>query len=74
MVYAATAVTALRPKAILAKIQLLSAEAVAGPRYCCTGGVRTLEGAERVLDRGQADLVGVGRAVLERFPMGKKCY
>ena len=30
-----------------------------------TGGVRTLEGAERVLDRGQADLVGVGRAVLK---------
>ena len=39
-------------------------EAVAVP-VIVTGGVRTLEGAERVLDRGQADLVGVGRAVLK---------
>ena len=39
-------------------------EAVAVP-VIVTGGVRTLEGAERVLERGQADLVGVGRAVLK---------
>ena len=36
-----------------------------------TGGVRTPEGAERVLEKGQADLVGVGRAVL-KIPYGQK--
>ncbi len=30
-----------------------------------TGGVRTPEGAERLLEEGKADLVGVGRAVLK---------
>ena len=30
-----------------------------------TGGVRTAAGAERILEQGQADLVGVGRAVLK---------
>ena len=30
-----------------------------------TGGVKTPDGAERVLGQGQADLVGVGRAVLK---------
>ncbi len=30
-----------------------------------TGGVRTPEGAERLLEQGKADLVGVGRAVLK---------
>ena len=38
-------------------------EAVGVP-VIVTGGVRTTEGAERVLEQGKADLVGVGRAVL----------
>lgn len=30
-----------------------------------TGGVRTAEGAERLLEKGSADLVGVGRSILK---------
>ncbi len=38
---------------------------VVGIPVILTGGVRTPEGAERLLEEGKADLVGVGRAVLK---------